>query len=266
MNERDALAAEVRALTDEVHGVERVCAHCGIECRTHRVSIRPDRVTGDSDIVFGVCSECGPAHDSGNLSASVVRDLLGLDPADPLLELLARQVTDFADRGRPMRPNSTPWEHVNATALADRAAAERQSLARRAGGPCSLCGVGLTPVGTHWMESGGGRNATTFCGSCQSEFDGRPRLDESENRDHVAAILCGLRRRGVTRRPSDLGKHLGVIWWSESGRKQANAAPFDHLDLAAMRAECRRLADERVFVAPARWNPERPGRIVWGLG
>lgn len=248
--------ADREAVRGRVLGVDRCCAHCGTIRLSQDTKITPDRVRGSGEHVWGVCGECGPAARVGNLSAVVVCDLLGLDPDDPVVPHAVVESFYDADVRSPDRPNTSPWQHIDTDALASWVARWRQDIERRTGGPCSWCGMGVTPPGTVWQTFGkaGGTEAT--CGACHDRFGGIPLGRSGHNRDRAAAVVVGLERGSQLKIPLNLGAQLGFVWWHETGRKKPNNTPFGHLDATAMRTEAKRLADDNnYFTPPARWDP-----------
>jgi hypothetical protein len=251
-----------QALRETVHGVERTCAYCGTRQLCRSVKITPDRLRGTGEHVWGVCGECELSARLGNLSSVVVRDLLGLDPDDEVLRHVTVDYFCDRDASSPQRPNSTPWQHIDTDELARVVARWRADNERRRGGPCAFCGTDTTPPGTSWRDT---MRGVSTCGACQAEFGGLPTSNSGVNRTHAASVLVGLRRHGATVRPLNLGSALGLTWWSESGRKEANRTPFGHLDIAAMRAEADRLQrDHNYFERPAWWKPDEVGVVDWG--
>lgn len=261
--ERDALAAHVL-------GVERACAHCGRACRSTDVFVTADRLHGSGEHVWNVCADCGPAARQGQLTAVVVRDLLGLEPDDPALGQVGPVLSfhELAGR-RPDRPSSEPWAHVDTSELAEQVTEIRNDRKRRecpdrAG--CRWCGVSHTPPGTGWNQGRGGYS----CGSCnrRRERDVPMKVGDTIRtfpfRDVVAAVLVGYDSGTHLTVPPNLGAELGVVFAHEAGVTRGSERPWAHLDIAAIRAR----NDELIALGshhrpPSEWQRQRrEGRQV----
>lgn len=249
-------AEQRQALRDRTIGITAACAFCGALATSTDIRITPDRLRGAGEHVWVVCDECGPSAANGNLSAVVARDLLGLDPDDPVLRTVTVESFDDLSSSHPDRPNPAAWAHVDVDDLAEQVAQARVDVERRKGGPCGFCGVALTAPGTSWKGN--------TCGSCLDRFGGVPLPMSGGNRDRAAAIIIGLEGHGRIMQPHGLGAQLGVVWWSETDRKVPNRTPFAHLDIAGMRTEAKRLVVEsRYFVPPKWWHPDNLGTVTW---
>jgi hypothetical protein len=241
--------------------LKRTCASCGASRPCDRVKITPDRVRGGGrELVWGLCNDCADADALGALDAAVLADVLDLDAGDPVLGHV--RVPRFCDRGahHPDRPTPAPWGHLDATDLAEKVTAWRTARAALAGGPCSWCGVGMTPVGTVWRNWSENNRPRSMCGRC-SELFGKPSAGTDAMRDVVAAMLGGLSYRNRTTYRHRLGAQLGVIFWHETGRTEPNATAWAHLDLDALRDALDDLFTAQALTRPSWWRRDR--LVTW---
>ena len=103
-----------------------------------------------------MCPDCSELGDRWR-KVVLVEHVDGLDPEAVVLDdpaLLARLVVPFANvpTSRPDRPQSEPWGHLDSRTLAEGVMEADRVLQRRSGGPCTLCGCTLTPLGTNWDD------------------------------------------------------------------------------------------------------------------
>lgn len=229
------VAAE--ALAQRVHGVQRCCVDCGAmsACDPGSTEIRDG--LGGQALVYGRCRTCSSWRRSGDVDRRAAALVLGLDRGSALLDGL--RVDRFGDQPHalPSRPNPSPWAHVSAAGLAETVERRGLDLQRRQGGPCTFCGVGETPEGTGWSTV----NRQPMCGSCRerfADFEGGG-FDEASMRTVAAAVICGLSRAGQLHTPHRLGENVGLVFFAESGRTGANASPWQHVDVAALRRRAR---------------------------
>jgi hypothetical protein len=239
--------ADVEALTQRVHGVERCCSMCGqvAVCDVGEVVIRTD-LAGD-ELVYGRCGVCRRL--GVDWRRHVAAMLLAV-PVDSVL-LDGLWLDSFCERpdANPARPNREAWGHVDRAQLAADADKARADLDRRQGGPCFVCGSTLTPVGTMWRSF---ERTGTACGRCISWLGARP-ANAANVRVIATTVLVG--QSTPAQRvlgPPGVGVDLGLVLFAESGRTRGAVAPWAHLDLRALTARARELGIGTT-VDPARW-------------
>ena len=230
--------AAAAALAQRVHGVQRTCCDCGAmsACDPGSTEIRDG--LGGQALVYGRCRTCSSWRRSGDVDRRAAALVLGLDRGDALLDGL--RVDRFGDQPHalPSRPNRSPWAHVSGADLATTVERKRLDVESRHGGPCGWCGVGITPQGSGWSTL----NRQAMCGGCRERFADLESggFDDASMRTVAAAVVCGLSRGGQLHTPHRFGENLGLTFWSESGRTGANAWPWQHLDVASLRARVRK--------------------------
>ena len=241
--------------------VMRTCASCGARAPGDRVRITVDRLRGDGrEHLWNLCDACHDAEAVDALDGAVLRDLLGIEPGDPVLAAI--RVPRFCDRAahHPDHPNATPWAHVNRSELADTVEQWRNERAALAGGPCSFCGMGWTPAGTTWRTWSSNAVPFTQCGRCAYQF-GRYHVGSEALRDAAAVVLGGLTRGSSATFWPGIGRQLGVVFWHESKRSTANGKPFEHLDVAGVRQQLAAIFDTGGRSRPSWWRQDRV--VTW---
>lgn len=238
--------------------VPRTCAACGAHRLTSVVRIVADRVRGGGrEHCYGLCADCGPAEELGNLDAAVARDVLSLDVDDPVLDHI--KVPRFCDLrlSTPDSPSVRPWAHLNAEALACQVAEWRDDHTERSGGPCSFCGIGTTPPETKWRAWRLNNEALVICGRCQVHMGAQLSNPDEARRDAAAVVLAGLvYRNRVAYRPG-IGRQLGITFYKETGRSKPNPTPWAHVDVRQVRAHLVELFDAHALKRPAWWRADR---------
>jgi hypothetical protein len=115
--------------------------------------------------------------------------------------------------------------------------------------PCAMCGMAESPS---WRGPTNRQGIGLICGRCGEWLH---EGTTSEARDLAASVLAGIATTSRRTVPSRLGQMVGLVYWSESGRTEANATPWAHLDVAALRRRVAELADDRHVSLPRRWSP-----------
>lgn len=237
--ESEAAGAARETLRESVHGRQMTCSECGAHgpCDVDSAHVETAGASG-RDHLYGRCPACVAAERVGRVDRHAIAQVLDVDPDAIALDGLNAERFAHQHSSSPTSPNATPWDHLDREHLAKIVAARRHAFEARRGGPCEFCGVVVTPPGTAWSMTNG---TQPYCGSCASWFAG---FNLGGRRDLAAAALCGIATAGRRIAPRGLGAETGLVWWSESGRREGNPAPFAHVDLARLRAKAAALARE----------------------
>ena len=242
--------------------MSETCDACGaVTLDPARHVITPDRVRGNGrEHIWRRCTGCDEAEHLRALDQAVACDLLDLDVGDPVLDAL--RVPRFADlrTSTPERPNAHPWAHVDVEALAAEVAAWREANAARSGGPCSACGVSITPPGTTWRAWRTNNEPHAWCGRCQHHF-GRWSTSTEHVRDAAALVLTGLAYGNRAHWRVGIGRELGLVLWGEVRNARPNSTAWAHLDVDAMRRHVADLITSGAMRRPSRWRPDRA--VTW---
>lgn len=116
---------------------------------------------------------------------------------------------------------------------------------------CQLCGMAESPP---WRGPSKRQGLGLVCGRCGEWLNGPSAVDP---RDLAAAVLAGIATDTHRVVPRRIGELVGLQFFAESGRLFPNSAPWEHVDVPALRCRVVELAEARHFRLPSRWDASR---------
>jgi len=118
--------------------------------------------------------------------------------------------------------------------------------------PCGMCGMAESP---RWRGPTKRQNVGLICGRCASWLTVGPGEASHDARDVAAAVLAGISTETRRTVPRGLGGLVSLTLWHELDTPEANASPWAHVDVVALRARVAELAVSKHFRLPSKWNP-----------
>ena len=246
--DRPATAEEREALLVAVHGAI-ACHRCGRSIPGSTPPSAAIKARNGEVVAWSACAECSADVAEGSDAGAVLR-VLGLTVDFANLAAAARvPLRHFASTwdAAPTRPAAQAWAHLDRDAMLDEFRRCAQEEARRTlAHPCGLCGVATHPRG----PGPDGR-----CRGCCDQAEhaiATHRLCNVE--DLAAANLAGMASPAAWPLHAGLAGLLGFTAFNRTpGAEPHLDVPFDYIDVDALRARAKALADDGLLRLPARW-------------